>query len=183
MVLISKSIIILTTAFSITAQVLADDPTFNEKYRPQIHFSPAKNWINDPNGLFQDVDDRFHMFYQYNPFDKVWGHMSWGHAISDDLVHWEEQDVALPEADGVAIFSGSGVVDYNNTSGFQNSLLYPTQPAYVLIYTGNSDTEQNQNLAYSLDGGKTFVKYAKNPVLRIPGEMNFRDPKVFWYGP
>ncbi len=156
---------------------------YQEPYRPQIHYSPKQNWMNDPNGLFQDVDGVYHMFYQYNPYGSQWGHMSWGHATSEDMIHWSEQPVALLEENGISIFSGSAIVDYNNTSGLQNDLLYPSQPAYVLIYTGNNDTEQNQNLAYSIDGGKTFVKYAGNPVLRIPGENNFRDPKVMWYGP
>eukprot|EP00347_Sterkiella_histriomuscorum_P014817 403359414 len=155
---------------------------YNEPFRPQYHYSPAKNWINDPNGLVQDKSGTYHMFYQYNPQGDQHAHMNWGHATSPDLVHWQEQGVALEEADGVQIFSGSGVVDYNNTSGFQNVFLAEQQPPIVLIYTASNDTEQNQNLAYSLDGGQTFTKYANNPVLRIPNIQNFRDPKVFWYG-
>ncbi|TNV80153.1 hypothetical protein FGO68_gene16911 [Halteria grandinella] len=162
---------------------------FSELYRPQYHFSPRKNWLNDPNGLFRDVDGRFHMFYQYNPFGDLWGHMSWGHAVSSsDMLHWvEDKEVALMEEVGEMIFSGSAVIDFNNTSGFKNTSL--DVPPYVLIYTGHvygvlGTIEQNQNLAYSNDGGKTWLKYTEgNPVLEIPKEQNFRDPKVFWYAP
>ena len=126
------------------------------------------------------------MFYQYNPFGDLWGHMSWGHAVSTDLVHWvEDEKVALMEEPGEMMFSGSAVIDVNNTSGFQTNLTGP--PPYVLIYTGHvynatSTIEQNQNLAYSVDNGQTWIKYTQgNPVLSIPGEQNFRDPKVMWY--
>ena len=89
---------------------------YDEAYRPQFHFSPAKNWINDPNGLVQDQNGTYHMFYQYNPEGDEWGNMSWGHATSRDLVHWEEEDVALWYTETEGMFSGSAVVDYNNTS-------------------------------------------------------------------
>jgi len=90
---------------------------YNQPYRPQYHFSPRENWTNDPNGLVY-FDGEYHLFYQYNPSGDVWGHMSWGHAVSRDLIHWEELAVALPEENGVMIFTGSTVVDTHNTSGF-----------------------------------------------------------------
>lgn len=109
---------------------------FSELYRPQYHFSPRRNWINDPNGLFQGLDGRYHMFFQYNPFGDLWGHMSWGHAVSPDLVHWvEDAEVALMEEPGVMMFSGSAVVDVNNTSGFQTTP--GGQAPYILIYTAH----------------------------------------------
>jgi len=103
--------------------------------------------------------------------------MSWGHTVSKDLVTWEELPVALLEEDGVMVFSGSAVVDQANTSGFQVG----DQVPYIAIYTGSTSEEQNQNIAYSSDGGYTWTKYEGNPVLRIPGELNFRDPKVMWH--
>src|SRR5512144_524863 len=90
---------------------------YNQPYRPEFHFSPQKNWTNDPNGLVY-FDGEYHLFYQYNPFGDRWGHMSWGHAVSTDLVHWTHLPLALAEENGVMIFSGSAVVDAHNTSGF-----------------------------------------------------------------
>src|SRR3954453_22822574 len=101
-----------------------------QPYRPEFHFSPQKNWTNDPNGLVY-FDGEYHLFYQYNPFGDKWGHMSWGHAVSTDMLHWQHLPVALLEEDGVMIFSGSAVIDERNTSGFgQNG-----KPAMVAIYT------------------------------------------------
>src|SRR5438067_9478982 len=90
--------------------------SYQELYRPQFHFTPAKNWMNDPNGLVY-YKGEYHLFYQYNPFGDLWGHMSWGHAVSPDMVHWQHLPVALAEENGVMIFSGSAVVDWKNTSG------------------------------------------------------------------
>ena len=145
--------------------------------RPRYHFTPPQNFMNDPNGLVF-FDGEYHLFYQHNPFGEVWGHMSWGHAVSRDLVHWEQLPVALHEENDVMIFSGSAVVDWFNTSGFGT----PGNPALVAIYTGHSETEQTQNLAYSTDHGRTWKKYEGNPVIAI-GERDFRDPKVFWHEP
>ena len=131
--------------------------------------------MNDPNGLVF-YDGEYHLFYQHNPFGDVWGHMSWGHAVSRDLIHWDHLPVALHEEDGVMIFSGSAVVDLQNSSGFGNDNHHPL----VAIYTGQSGVEQHQNLAYSLDRGRTWMKYERNPILSI-GARDFRDPKVFWY--
>jgi fructan beta-fructosidase len=143
--------------------------------RPRYHFTPPQNFMNDPNGLVF-FDGEYHLFYQHNPFGEVWGHMSWGHAVSRDLIHWEHLPVALHEENGVMIFSGSAVVDWQNTSGFGT----PETPPLVAVYTGHSETEQNQNIAYSTDRGRTWTKYEGNPILAI-GARDFRDPKVFWH--
>ncbi len=152
----------------------------DEPLRPQFHFTPARNWMNDPNGLVH-VDGEYHLFYQYNPQGETWGHMSWGHAVSRDLVHWRELPVAIPEDPQYMIFSGSIVVDEGNTSGFGA----PGSTPLVAIFTGaepRTGGRQNQQLAFSTDRGRTWTKYAGNPVLDL-GIGNFRDPKVFWYGP
>ena len=150
-------------------------PTFEERFRPQFHFTPAVNWMNDPNGLVF-YDGEYHLFFQYNPFGEKWGHMSWGHAVSRDLVRWEQLPVAIPEADGVMAFSGSAVVDWNNTSGFGRD----GKPPLVAIYTGHRETNQSQHLAYSNDRGRSWAVHDGNPVLDI-GRKDFRDPKVFWH--
>jgi len=131
--------------------------------------------MNDPNGLVFYAGE-YHLFYQYNPLGDVWGHMCWGHAVSRDIMHWEHLPVALYEEDGVMIFSGSAVVDWQNTSG----LGVNGEPPLIAIYTGHTSEEQTQNLAQSIDHGRTWTKYAGNPVLAI-GAPEFRDPKVFWY--
>ncbi|MBL8218933.1 MAG: glycoside hydrolase family 32 protein [Bryobacterales bacterium] len=146
-----------------------------DAFRPVYHFRPAQNWMNDPNGLIQ-WQGQYHLFYQYNPFGDVWGHMSWGHAVSRDLVHWRELPVAMQEENGVMIFSGSTVVDSANTSGFCRG----KDPCLVAIYTGHTPTRQHQNLAYSRYDGLTWTKYSGNPVIDL-GMKDFRDPKVFWH--
>ena len=151
--------------------------SYQELYRPQFHYTPAKNWMNDPNGLVY-YKGEYHLFYQHNPFGDQWGHMSWGHAVSRDLVHWNELPVAIPEEGGEAIFSGSAVVDHHNTSDFGTR----KNPPMVAIYTSARPGSQAQSLAYSTDRGRTWTKYAGNPVLDI-GSGEFRDPKVFWYAP
>jgi fructan beta-fructosidase len=166
--------------------IVAQNNLYKEKFRPQFHFTPAKNWMNDPNGLVYHQDE-YHLFYQYNPFGNVWGHMTWGHAVSKDLVHWEHLPIAIPEENKIMIFSGSAVVDENNTSGFAEK---PGQVPMVAIYTGHyiADTSkpddylQAQYIAYSLDKGRTWKKYEGNPVLDLH-KKDFRDPKVFWYAP
>ena len=145
--------------------------------RPEYHFTPPQNFMNDPNGLVF-YDGEYHLFYQYNPFSSAHEHLSWGHAISSDYLHWEHLPVALREEDGIEIFSGSAVVDWNNTSGFGTQ----DQPPLIAIYTGHSRVEQTQNLAYSNNRGRTWTKYAGNPVIAI-GSLQFRDPKVFWHEP
>ncbi|MFN8431746.1 MAG: glycoside hydrolase family 32 protein [Spirosomataceae bacterium] len=155
-------------------------------YRPQFHYLPEKNWVNDPNGLVY-LDGEYHLFYQYNPFGDLWGHMSWGHAVSKDLKKWEELPVAIPEkknADGTTtmIFSGCAVVDSLNTSGFFEE---GYKKGMVAIFTSHVDNKgmgmaQHQSLAYSKDKGRTWKMYDKNPVLDI-GLKDFRDPNVIWY--
>lgn len=150
---------------------------YKEQYRPQFHFSPAIHWMNDPNGLVYHKGE-YHLFYQFNPFGNRWGHMSWGHAVSKDLVYWQHLPLAIPEEKDTMIFSGSCVVDKNNTSGFAKQA---GQIPMVAIYTGHIEGKnQSQHLAYSLDNGRTWTKYDRNPVLDL-NEKDFRDPKVFWY--
>jgi sucrose-6-phosphate hydrolase SacC (GH32 family) len=151
---------------------------YDQPYRPQIHFSPRQNWTNDPNGLVY-FRGEYHLFFQYNPFGDEWGHMSWGHAVSKDLLHWQELPVAIPEGDGVMIFTGSVVVDRENSSG----LCAAKSECLIAIYTGHSKTlkgqHQAQNIAYSRDSGRTWTKYAGNPVLDLH-LADFRDPSVSW---
>ena len=153
------------------------DDYLNEPFRPQAHFSPEINWMNDPNGLVFH-NGEYHLFYQYNPAGNSWGHMSWGHAVSRDLTHWKHLPLAIPEEDGIMAFSGCCVVDHRNTSGFGDG----SKPPIVAVYTGHGLGKQVQNLAYSNDDGRTWTKYAQNPVLDI-SNPDFRDPKVFWHAP
>lgn len=154
-----------------------------EVHRPQLHFTPKKAWMNDPNGMVF-YNNTYHLFYQHYPDSTIWGPMHWGHAISKDLVHWAHQPIALyPDSLGY-IFSGSAVVDVKNTSGFGKDGKVPM----VAIFTHHDPkgekagmtTFQNQSIAYSLDEGKTWTKYAGNPVVKNPGIKDFRDPKVSW---
>ena len=152
---------------------------YAEPYRPHYHFTPEKNWMNDPNGMVF-YEGEYHLFYQYNPFGDKWGHMSWAHAVSPDMVHWEHLPLALPEADGVMVFSGSAVVDWHNSSGFGKD----GKPPLVAIYTGynTNNNLQYQCIAYSNDKGRTWTKYSGNPVINL-NSKDFRDPKVQWYEP
>lgn len=158
-------------------QYRQSDQYLAEPLRPHYHFSPEINWLNDPNGLVY-FEDEYHLFYQYNPLGNTWGHMSWGHAVSPDLVHWEHLPLAIPEDEGVMIFSGSIVVDRENSSGFG---LEGSTPL-VAIYTAHQPGNQSQALAFSNDRGRSWTKYADNPVIDI-GHADFRDPKVFWHPP
>ena len=161
---------------------------YREQHRPQYHFTPESGWMNDPNGLVY-YQGEYHLFYQHNPASTVWGPMHWGHAVSRDLVHWEHLPIALyPDSLGY-IFSGSVVIDENNTSGFAPP--GSTEKALVAIFTyhnmeyeraGRQDRE-SQAIAYSLDRGRTWTKYAGNPVLPNKGDVDFRDPKVTWHEP
>ena len=165
-----------------TASVMAQPKksVLDEQHRPQIHFSPAAHWINDPNGMVYS-NGIYHLFYQYHPYSSVWGPMHWGHASSSDMVHWKELPIAIyPDSIGT-IFSGSAVVDINNTSGFGKK---GTAPLVAIFTQHNMEAEkagkndfQNQSIAYSVDGGNTWTKYAANPVLTNPGIKDFRDPK------
>jgi fructan beta-fructosidase len=157
---------------------------FAEQHRPQFHFSPPTSWMNDPNGMVYHKGE-YHLFYQFYPDSNVWGPMHWGHAISKDMIYWEHLPIALyPDSLGY-IFSGSAVVDHQNTS----SLGTIENPPMVAIFTyhlaegekaGRNDY-QNQGMAFSLDNGRSWTKYSQNPVLKNPGIKDFRDPKVFWY--
>ena len=158
--------------------------SYNEQYRPQFHFSPDSMWMNDPNGMVY-YEGEYHLFYQYHPHSNVWGPMHWGHAITTDLVHWEHLPIALyPDSLGT-IFSGSAVIDWNNSSGLGSS----AYPPMVAIFTHHnhalekteSQVFQYQSIAYSLDKGRSWAKYPGNPVVQNPGIRDFRDPKVSWY--
>src|SRR4029079_11012241 len=168
----------LAAATAALTLLAAQQPAYDEPLRPQFHFTPARDFMNDPNGLVY-FKGEYHLFYQHNPQGEQWGHMSWGHAVSSDLLHWQHLPVALPEADGVMIFSGSGVIDWHNTSGFC-AAGQDDRSCLVAVYTGDGHGKQTQNLAYSNDRGRTWTKYANNPVLDL-GLKDFRDPKVFWY--
>ncbi len=158
-------------------------PTYLEQHRPQLHFSPPTHWMNDPNGMVF-FDNEYHLFYQYYPDSTVWGPMHWGHAVSKDLAHWEHLPIGIAPDEKGYIFSGSAVVDWDNTSGFSND----GEPPLVAIFTYH-DPEgeksgaidfQSQAIAYSNDKGRTWTKYENNPVVPNPGIRDFRDPKVIW---
>jgi fructan beta-fructosidase len=185
-------------AFLLAGSRSAFAQIYQEPFRPQFHYSPAANWMNDPNGLL-DYQGEHHLFYQYNPFGTTWAPtISWGHAVSTDWVHWTELPVAIPATDTVSIFSGSAVADTMNSSGFGS----PGNPPLVAIYCVNYRTDstdpndgsaipagtQAQAIAFSTDRGRTWTPYPNNPVLNPLKDpsidpTNCRDPKVFWYEP
>jgi fructan beta-fructosidase len=182
-----KNLILVTSLlFSLACQQKKDSITtyYKEQHRPQFHFTLEKGWMNDPNGLVY-YDGEYHLFYQHYPDSTVWGPMHWGHAISKDLVSWEHLPIALyPDSLGY-IFSGSIVVDEKNTTGFQTGKEKPlvaifTYHDMVKEKAGRNDRE-SQGIAYSLDKGRTWLKYEKNPVIPNKGDTDFRDPKVFWH--
>ena len=174
-------VVAVLAALSVGPAAAAADDT--PEHRPAYHFSPARNWMNDPNGLVYHKGV-YHLFFQYNPLGDVWGNMSWGHATSKDLVHWDQQPLAIPFDANEGVFSGSVVVDTTNSSGFGTTKNPPMVAMYTSAYTPASgrDGIQAQSLAYSTDDGQTWTKYAGNPVIDI-GSREFRDPKVFWYAP
>ena len=148
----------------------AFDMKNREQYRPDFHHTPAYGWMNDPNGMFYK-DGVWNLYFQYNPYGSQWENMTWGHSTSTDLVHWKFQGAPIqPDAIGT-IFSGSAVVDKNNTAGLGKG-------AVVALYTSAGEN-QTQSMAYSTDNGKTFTKYAGNPIITstVP---DFRDPHMFW---
>lgn len=174
----------LMIVMQITSVTKAQQLPYSEKYRPQFHFSPPAHWMNDPNGMVY-YRDEYHLFYQYYPDSTLWGPMHWGHAISKDLTHWQNLPIALyPDSLGY-IFSGSVVVDENNTAGFQLG----TEKTLVAIFTyhnmamekAGENNFQTQGIAFSTDKGRTWKKYNHNPVLKNPGTKDFRDPKVSWH--
>lgn len=174
--------ILLLAAFAAGGQT----GDYKEKFRPQFHFSPPAHWMNDPNGMVY-YKGEYHLFYQHYPDGTVWGPMHWGHAISKDLVHWKHLPIALyPDSLGL-IFSGSVVVDKNNTSGLKKGAESPL----VALFTyhdlkkekAGAGDFQYQGMAYSIDKGRTWQKFDKNPVIKNQGTKDFRDPKVFWHEP
>ena len=168
---------------SSSEDLITPNTRYPEQHRNQFHFSPDSMWMNDPNGMVY-YEGEYHLFYQHYPDSNVWGPMHWGHAVSTDLVHWEHLPIALyPDSLGY-IFSGSAVVDWENTSGLgQNG-----QPPMVAIFTHHDPVGekagkidfQYQSIAYSNDKGRTWTKYQGNPVVPNPGIRDFRDPKVIW---
>ncbi|WP_200976771.1 glycoside hydrolase family 32 protein [Echinicola sp. 20G] len=158
---------------------VGQDQMYKESNRPQFHFTTQRGWINDPNGLIFH-EGEYHLFYQHNPYEKEWENMHWGHAVSKDLIHWEElPDALYPDQLG-GMFSGSAVIDYQNTAGFNKN----GTPAMIAAYTAAGPEKQVQCIAYSLDNGRTFTKYQGNPVIDSKARWNSqdtRDPKVFWY--
>lgn len=156
-------------------------PNYDHPLRPQYHFTPEANWLNDPNGMVY-YEGEYHLFYQHHPASTIWGPMHWGHAVSKDLVYWEHLPIALyPDHNGT-IFSGSAVVDWEDTSGF-----FDGESGLVAIYTQTEQipdsglSKQRQSIAYSKDNGRTWIAYSGNPVLTDERFVDFRDPKVFWH--
>ncbi|MDR0843715.1 MAG: 2,6-beta-D-fructofuranosidase, partial [Tannerella sp.] len=152
---------------------------YREANRPQFHFTARRGWNNDPNGLIY-YEGEYHLFFQHNPYEREWGNMHWGHAVSRDLVHWKELPEALSPDRLGTMFSGTTVIDFDNTSGFGKK----GTPPMVAIYTADGPDKEVQCLAYSLDKGRTWTKYAGNPVIDSGEKWNSRDtrdPKVFWH--
>ncbi|MFM7721253.1 MAG: glycoside hydrolase family 32 protein [Sediminibacterium sp.] len=172
---------------NVQCQLQPDAKLTNESlYRPVFHFTPKHGWMNDPNGMIY-LNGQYHLFFQHYPDSTVWGPMHWGHATSIDLVQWKEQAIALyPDSIGM-IFSGSAVLDKNNTSGLGRGGIAPLVAIFTQHYMPGEKAArtdfQNQSIAYSLDEGKTWTKYAGNPVLKTPNIKDFRDPKVIWHAP
>lgn len=162
-------------------EIAGFDSLYKEKNRPRFHFTTRRGWNNDPNGLVY-YDGEYHLFYQHNPYEIFWGNMHWGHAISNDLIHWKElPDALYPDKLGT-MFSGSAAVDFNNSSGFQSG----TEKVIIAAYTADSKAKEVQCIAYSNDRGRTFTKYKDNPVIDSGKKWhtkNTRDPQIFWYKP
>lgn len=179
-------ILLFILGFGLPGGFACAQALYHEPYRPQLHFSPKQMWMNDPNGMVY-YEGVYHLFFQYHPQGMTWGPMHWGHAVSKDLVHWDEQPIALyPDSLGM-IFSGSVIVDVENTSGFGTEGKAPLVALYTSHnmpgeHAGRIDF-QRQCLAYSLDAGRSWTKYSGNPVLPNPGIRDFRDPKLSWHAP
>lgn len=183
--MITASLVVVTACqLNPSGEVNNPSEIYTEQHRPQFHFSPDSMWMNDPNGMVY-YEEEYHLFYQYHPYDVVWGPMHWGHAVSPDLIHWKHFPIALyPDSLGT-IFSGSAVIDRENTSGLGSK----DHPPMVAIFTqhnaglkaSGSKQFEVQSIAYSLDKGRTWTKYHANPVLQNPGIPDFRDPKVIWF--
>ncbi|HYQ59379.1 MAG TPA: glycoside hydrolase family 32 protein, partial [Draconibacterium sp.] len=174
------STVLLSIALAISLPAKKNEPKlYDELYRPQFHFTPAKNWHNDPNGLVF-YDNEYHMFYQYNPNGKDWGYMHWGHTVSTDLLHWEQLPIALYPDEGstdkerCTAFSGSAIVDENNLLKKQTG----DTKTLVAFYTSQ---HCGQRIAYSTDKGRTWEKYDGNPIIPFDEKDDARDPKVIWH--
>jgi fructan beta-fructosidase len=176
--LISLSLIAIAL---VTSHSVAQTASYDQPWRPQYHFTPPQNFMNDPNGTVF-YKGEYHLFYQHNPHGQVWGHMSWGHAVSSDLVHWQNLPLAIPEDPNYMIYSGSAVVDENNTSGLCKNPDPQDRSCLVAIYTAAFKDKQKQHIAYSNDRGRTWTNYSGNPVADL-NAPDFRDPNVFWYAP
>jgi fructan beta-fructosidase len=178
-----KKIKIISVCLLFLSTTIYAQQTPTPQWRPLYHFTPPINWTNDPNGLIF-LNGVFQLYYQHNPFENKWGHMSWGHATSTDLVHWKNFAVAIPEVVSkdttTWIYSGSAVLDKNNTSGFGLN----GKPPIVAIFTADQPKQhkESQYIAYSNDGGLNYIQYKNNPVIDL-NLHDFRDPNVFWYEP
>ena len=158
------------------------EPSYDQPWRPQYHFTPPRTFMNDPNGTVF-YKGEYHLLYQYNPEGNVWGHMSWGHAVSPDIVHWQNLPVALHEVPAeYMVYSGSAVVDWQNTSGLCRSTDPQDHSCLVAIYTAAYRDRQKQHIAFSNDRGRSWTNYSGNPVADLDAS-DFRDPNVFWYAP
>src|ERR1700722_14602767 len=167
---------------TLVSHSLAQETSYDQPWRPQYHFTPPKNFMNDPNGTVF-YKGEYHLFYQYNPEGNVWGHMSWGHAVSGDMVHWQNLPVALHEDPGhYMVYSGSAVVDWDNSSGLCKNPDPLDHSCLIAIYTAAYKDRQKQHIAFSNDRGRTWTNYAGNPVADLDAP-DFRDPNVFWYAP
>jgi fructan beta-fructosidase len=170
-------LVVLQTTVSFAQQSSYDQP-----WRPQYHFTPLQNFMNDANGTVF-YKGEYHLFYQYNPEGNVWGHMSWGHAVSTDMVLWQNLAVALHEEPGqYMVYSGSAVVDWNNSSGLCQNPDPQDHSCLIAIYAAAYKDRQKQHIAFSNDRGRTWTNYPGNPVVDLDAP-DFRDPNVFWYAP
>jgi sucrose-6-phosphate hydrolase SacC (GH32 family) len=178
MKILSTSLLAILLAFTSFAQK-SDEKLYDEIYRPQFHFTPQKNWHNDPNGLIY-YDNEYHMFYQYNPKGNEWGYMHWGHTVSTDLLHWKPLDIALYPDDNsedkerCTAYSGSAIVDKDNLLNKQKGDVKTLVAFYTSQHCG-------QRIAYSTDKGRNWEKYERNPILSYDEKDDARDPKVFWH--
>jgi fructan beta-fructosidase len=180
-ILLSTCFLVLV-ALMFESRAAGQEHFYDQQWREQYHFSPQANFMNDPNGTVF-YEGEYHLFYQYNPQGNIWGHMSWGHAVSSDMIHWRNLPVALTESPGTyMVYSGSAVVDFGNTSGLCRGPDSPSSSCLIAIYTAAHKNRQVQHIAFSNDRGRTWTNYAANPVLDV-GAADFRDPNVFWYAP
>ena len=180
-IMVSLSLLLMGVPMLVSRSA-TQEPSYDQPWRPQYHFTPPNNFMNDPNGTVF-YKGEYHLFYQYNPEGNVWGHMSWGHAISRDMVHWKNLPVALREDPGkYMVYSGSAVVDRDNTSGLCKNPDPQDRSCLVAIYTAAFKDRQKQHIAFSNDRGRSWTNYSGNPVADLDA-ADFRDPNVFWYEP